>query len=82
MVSTPSSPRKPSQGMNRNSGSRSEIGPGEPSAEFDPIAAVRARIGAMPLAVSLDLHANLRPAGLDLGKLVFRNVPPACLPPV
>jgi microcystin degradation protein MlrC len=38
------------------------IGGDEASADLDLIAAVRAAIGAVPLAVSFDLHANLDPA--------------------
>jgi microcystin degradation protein MlrC len=38
------------------------IGPDEPSADLDLLAAVRARIGTAALAVSFDLHANLDPA--------------------
>ncbi|MCH8037067.1 MAG: M81 family metallopeptidase, partial [Proteobacteria bacterium] len=38
------------------------IGADQASADLDLIAAVRAAIGAAPLAVSFDLHANLDPA--------------------
>ena len=41
------------------------IGPGAPRADLDLVAAVRAAIGATPLALSFDLHANLDPALAD-----------------
>jgi len=46
------------------------IGETELTADLDLVAAVRARIGAAPLAVSLDLHANLDPAMAGLAEII------------
>jgi microcystin degradation protein MlrC len=46
------------------------IGENELAADLDLVAAVRARIGAAPLAVSLDLHANLDPILAGLAEII------------
>ncbi len=47
------------------------IGADEASADLDLIAAVRASIGAAPLAVSFDLHANLDPVVAEHADIVL-----------
>jgi microcystin degradation protein MlrC len=47
------------------------IGPEAPRADLDLVAAVRAAIGATPLALSFDLHANLDPALADRAEILL-----------
>jgi microcystin degradation protein MlrC len=47
------------------------IGPEVPRPELDLVAAVRAAIGATPLALSFDLHANLDPALADHAEILL-----------
>jgi microcystin degradation protein MlrC len=47
------------------------IGPQAPRADLDLVAAVRAAIGATPLALTFDLHANLDPALADHAEILL-----------
>ncbi len=47
------------------------IGPEAPRADLDLVAAVRAAIGATPLALSFDLHANLDPVLADHAEILL-----------
>ena len=46
------------------------IGESELAADLDLVTAIRARIGAVPLAVSFDLHANLDPAMAGVADII------------